>query len=64
MFHGFGERMSKTLTALPPSTMKIMVVTPSVRRYARFRVPVSPSNCQAWRLKPSTPDPIEKFASD
>jgi len=34
MFHGIGERMTKELTALAPSTMKIKVVAPPERRYS------------------------------
>jgi len=34
MFQGIGERMTKELTALAPSTMKIKVVAPPERRYS------------------------------
>jgi len=34
MFQGMGERMTKELTALAPSTMKIKVVAPPERRYS------------------------------
>merc|ERR1712028_175889 len=34
MFAGIGERMTKELTALAPSTMKIKVVAPSERKYS------------------------------
>jgi actin beta/gamma 1 len=34
MFTGIGERMTKELTALAPSTMKIKVVAPSERKYS------------------------------
>merc|ERR1719384_2318436 len=34
MFNGIGERMTKELTALAPSTMKIKVVAPPERRYS------------------------------
>jgi len=34
MFQGIGERMTKELTALAPSTMKIRVVAPPERRYS------------------------------
>jgi actin beta/gamma 1 len=34
MFPGIGERMTKELTALAPSTMKIMVVAPPERKYS------------------------------
>jgi len=34
MFPGIGERMTKELTALAPSTMKIKVVAPPERRYS------------------------------
>ena len=33
MFAGIGERMTKELTALAPSTMKIKVVAPPERKY-------------------------------
>ena len=33
MFEGIGERMTKELTALAPSTMKIKVVAPPERKY-------------------------------
>ncbi len=33
MFTGIGERMTKELTALVPSTMKIKVVAPPERKY-------------------------------
>ena len=32
MFQGIGERMTKELTALAPSTMKIKVVAPPERK--------------------------------
>ena len=35
MFPGIGERMTKELTALAPSTMKIKVVAPPERKYER-----------------------------
>ena len=34
MFQGIGERMTKELTALAPSTMKIKVVAPPERKYS------------------------------
>merc|ERR1712054_679034 len=34
MFAGIGERMSKELTALAPSTMKVRVVLPPERKYS------------------------------
>ena len=34
MFPGIGERMTKELTALAPSTMKIKVVAPPERKYS------------------------------
>ena len=34
MFSGIGERMTKELTALTPSTMKIRVVAPPERIYS------------------------------
>merc|ERR1711990_1344449 len=34
MFLGIGERMTKELTALAPSTMKIKVVAPPERKYS------------------------------
>merc|ERR1711985_149913 len=34
MFTGIGERMTKELTALAPSTMKIKVVAPPERKYS------------------------------
>ena len=34
MFAGIGERMTKELTALAPSTMKIKVVAPPERKYS------------------------------
>merc|ERR1712147_173552 len=34
MFQGIGERMTKELTALAPSTMKIEVVAPPERKYS------------------------------
>jgi len=34
MFNGIGERMTKELTALAPSTMKIKVVAPPERKYS------------------------------
>jgi actin beta/gamma 1 len=34
MFHGVGERMTKELQALAPSTMKIKVVAPPERKYS------------------------------
>merc|ERR1739845_244808 len=34
MFSGIGERMTKELTALAPSTMKIKVVAPPERKYS------------------------------
>ena len=34
MFAGIGERMTKQLTALAPSTMKIKVVAPPERKYS------------------------------
>jgi actin-related protein len=34
MFEGIGERMTKELTALAPSTMKIKVVAPPERKYS------------------------------
>ena len=34
MFTGIGERMTKGLTALAPSTMKIKVVAPPERKYS------------------------------
>jgi actin, other eukaryote len=34
MFGGIGERMTKELTALAPSTMKIKVVAPPERKYS------------------------------
>merc|ERR1712017_64830 len=34
MFQGVGERMTKELTALAPSTMKIKVVAPPERKYS------------------------------
>ena len=34
MFQGIGERMTKELTALAPSTMKIKVVVPPERKYS------------------------------
>ena len=34
MFEGIGERVTKELTALAPSTMKIEVVAPPERRYS------------------------------
>merc|ERR1711900_93057 len=34
MFKGIGERMTKELTALAPSTMKIKVVAPPERKYS------------------------------
>merc|ERR1712094_5249 len=34
MFQGIGERMTKELTALSPSTMKIKVVAPPERKYS------------------------------
>ena len=33
MFPGFAERMTKELTALAPSTMKINVIAPPDRKY-------------------------------
>ena len=33
---GMGERMTKELTALAPSTMKIKVIAPPVRRYSAW----------------------------
>merc|ERR1711972_311990 len=36
MFAGIGERMTKELTALAPSTMKIKVVAPPDRKYSAF----------------------------
>ena len=33
-FEGIGERMTKELTALAPSTMKIKVVAPPERKYS------------------------------
>ena len=34
MFQGIGERMTKELTALAPSTMKIKVIAPPERKYS------------------------------
>merc|ERR1711998_458647 len=34
MFEGIGERMTKELTALAPSTMKIKVIAPPERKYS------------------------------
>merc|ERR1719371_148331 len=34
MFPGIGERMTKEITALAPSTMKIKVVAPPERKYS------------------------------
>jgi actin-related protein len=34
MFQGIGERMTKELTALAPSTMKVKVVAPPERKYS------------------------------
>merc|ERR1719398_56071 len=34
MFPGIGERMTKELTALAPSTMKIKVIAPPERKYS------------------------------
>jgi len=34
MFQGMGERMTKELAALAPSTMKIKVVAPPERKYS------------------------------
>merc|ERR1711924_288225 len=34
MFGGIGERMTKEITALAPSTMKIKVVAPPERKYS------------------------------
>jgi len=34
MFYGIGERMTKELTALAPSTVKIKVVAPPERKYS------------------------------
>ncbi|CAK0807064.1 unnamed protein product, partial [Prorocentrum cordatum] len=46
MFPGIGERMTKELTALAPSTMKIKVVAPPERKYSvwisRLADPSSP----------------------
>merc|ERR1712014_63195 len=36
MFAGIGERMTKELTALAPSTMKIKVVAPLERKYSAW----------------------------
>ena len=36
MFAGIGERMTKELTALAPSTMKIKVVAPPERKYSAW----------------------------
>ena len=36
LFVGIGERMTKELTALAPSTMKIKVVAPPERNFGAF----------------------------
>ena len=36
MFAGIGERMTKELSALAPSTMKIKVVAPPERKYSAW----------------------------
>jgi actin-related protein len=36
MFAGFGERLTKEITALAPSTMKINVVAPPERKYSAW----------------------------
>jgi actin-related protein len=36
MFPGFSERLTKELSALAPSTMKIKLVDPVVRKYSTW----------------------------